>query len=53
MKERINEKVLTRSLMFLLMAALLVMPANAALQAVGAIDPANGFPVLVSGCKRA
>jgi hypothetical protein len=44
MKNRISEKVLHMSLMFLLMAALLVLPASAALQAVGAIDPANGFP---------
>src|SRR5574341_2171443 len=37
-------KVLSKSLMLLFLAAVFVLPANAAPQAVGPVDPADGFP---------
>ena len=38
-------KILLTSLVFIAMAALLVLPVNAALQSVGPTDPANGFSI--------
>ncbi len=38
-------KVLSKNLIFLFLASLVMLPANAALQAVGPINPANGFPL--------
>ncbi len=37
-------KSLFRNMKFFVLAAVLLMPANAALQAAGPVDPSNGFP---------
>ncbi len=39
------KKILSNCLLFLFLAATFILPANAALQAVGPISTANGFPV--------
>lgn len=44
-REVVHMKILSKSLMLLLLAAIFILSANAALQAVGQIDPANGFPL--------
>ncbi len=42
--KHISKGLIIKSLMLLMMAAIFAMPASAGLQAVGAIDNANGFP---------
>ncbi len=38
-------KIFSKSLIFLFLAVMFALPANAALQGVGPINPANGFPL--------